>query len=101
MNEEKLIQTIEALASQNFKLQAQLLAFKEAFARLSEGVTHRSWDELWDALDDSERYWHQWMLEHLESQSPAAAAIVDRRDASSIWLPPEDYLPPSPSSPRA
>ena len=87
---DKLMQILESLVAQNYELRAQNYALREALVTFAAGVLQRPALDLLSSLEDCERYWHQWILEHLEDYSPSVAAMVDRRKATDIWIPPTD-----------
>lgn len=87
---DKLAKILEGLVAQNYELRAQNYALREALLTLAAGVLRRPQEELLTSLEDAERYWHQWILEHLEDYSPSAAAAVDHRRAADIWTPPNE-----------
>jgi len=86
----KLIEILERLLADSYQLRAQNCALREALVTLASGVLQRPGLELLDSLEDCERQWHQWILEHIEDFSPSTAAMLDRRKLSQIWTAPAD-----------
>lgn len=87
---EKLMEILERLLAESYELRAQNLALREALVSFASGVLQRSREELLASLEQCEREWHQWILEHIEDYSPSTAAMLDRRKLTDIWLPPKE-----------
>jgi uncharacterized membrane protein affecting hemolysin expression len=87
---QKLSEILQRLVSENYELRAQNYAFRQALVTLASSLLRRPSNDLFDSLEDEERFWHQWILERLEDHSPSAAALVDRRKANEVWTPPEE-----------
>ena len=92
--EEKLSDILNSLVSQNYELRAQNFALREAFLTFASSVLRRPHEDLLATLEDSEKYWHQFMLEKLEDHFPPSAAAIDQRTPSQIWIAPEDDQSP-------
>lgn len=87
---DKLTEILQRLISQNYELRAQNYALRQALIALASSLLRRPTDDLFDSLEDEERFWHQWIVERLEDHSPSAAAHVDRRMANDIWTPSDE-----------
>jgi hypothetical protein len=96
-----LADLIKELVAQGYELRAQNAALKQALVTLASGILRRPADSLLQSLEQQEKKWHQWMLEKLESENPAAAAAVDHRELEKIWLEPEDDSPDRPPASSA
>jgi len=91
---DSLAALIHQLVADNLELSAKVLALQNGLISVASHTLKKPQSALWNELKRKQEYWHQILIEEVELKAPAAAAQIDQRSISSIWMPDEDDQTP-------